>query len=124
MGSATALGGAATVLAHPGTTEAMREPYVFMEGVEMPPKAQSAYPDAEIAPDTAFVSNGEEVRLMVTPAHTGADLVVYFTESRVAHFGDTYLGANPMMFPGNDDPDAYLDISTPCSTRCIPRRSS
>ena len=109
MGSAAALGDAATVLAHPGTTEAMREPYVFMEGVELPPKAQSAYPDAEIASDTAFVSNGEEVRIAVTPAHTGADLVVYFTESRVARFGDTYLGGNPMMFPGNEDADAYLD---------------
>ena len=109
MGSSAALGGAATVLAHPGTTEAMREPYVFMEGVEMPPKAETAYPDSEIASDTAFVSNGEEVRVAVTPAHTGADLVVYFTESRVAHFGDTYLGGNPMMFPGNEDADAYLD---------------
>ena len=53
----------------------------------MPPKAQTAYPDSEIASDTAFVSNGEEVRVAVTLAHTGADLVVYFTESRVAISG-------------------------------------
>jgi glyoxylase-like metal-dependent hydrolase (beta-lactamase superfamily II) len=109
MGSAAALGSSATVLAHAGTTEAMREPYVFMPGVELPPKQQSAYPDSEIAADTAFVSNGEEVRVAATPAHTGADVVVYFTQSRVAHFGDTYLAGNPMMFPGNEDADGFLN---------------
>jgi len=124
MGSAAALGAAANMLAHPGTTEAMREPYVFMEGVEMPPKSQTAYPDSEIASDTAFVSNGEEVRVAVTPAHTGADLVVYFTESRVAHFGDTYLAGNPMMFPGNEDADAFLDNLESLLDSMHPGRSS
>jgi|TARA_B100000809_G_scaffold266715_1_gene330943 glyoxylase-like metal-dependent hydrolase (beta-lactamase superfamily II) len=95
-----------------------------MEGVEMPPKAQTAYPDSEIASDTAFVSNGEEVQVAVTPAHTGADLVVYFTESRVAHFGATYLAGNPMMFPGNGDADAFLGNLESLLDSMHPGRSS
>ena len=39
----------------------------------MPPKSQTAYPDSEIASDTAFVSNGEEVRV---------DFVKYLREVR------------------------------------------
>lgn len=99
----------ATVLAHPDTRAAMREPYVFMEGVEMPPKPSSAFPDVEIAADTSFVMNGEQVRVVPVPVHTGADLAIYFETSRVAHLGDAYLGGNPMIFPGADDPDAFLD---------------
>jgi len=109
MGAAAAFGTDARVIAHPATTAAMDEPYVFMEGVEMPPKAASARPDLEVATDTAFAVNGEEVRVLAFPAHTSGDLVVYFTDAHVAHFGDAYLGANPMMFPGTTDPDAFLD---------------
>ncbi|MCH2469475.1 MAG: hypothetical protein MK486_05630 [Gemmatimonadetes bacterium] len=90
----------------------------------MPPKAQTAYPDSEIGSDTAFVSNGEEVQVAVTPAHTGADLVVYFTESRVAHFGATYLAGNPMMFPGNGDADAFLGNLESLLDSMHPGRSS
>ena len=46
---------------------------------------------------------------MPTEAHTGGDLSVYFSESHVVHFGDTYLAGNPMMFPGAEDPDGFLD---------------
>ncbi len=52
---------------------------------------------------------GEDIRIIPTVAHTPGDISVYFTESRVAHFGDTYLGGNPMMYPGTEDPDAFLD---------------
>jgi glyoxylase-like metal-dependent hydrolase (beta-lactamase superfamily II) len=109
MGGAAALGAEATVVAHPGTAGAMREPYVFMDGVELPPKPEIALPDVEIARDTTFRFNGEEVRVVPTVAHTAGDLTVYFAGSRVAHFGDTYLGGNPMMFPGQADPDGFLD---------------
>lgn len=109
MAAAAELGAEGTVLAHPGTAAAMREPYVFMEGVELPPKPETALPDVEIARDTTFRFNGEEVRVVSTAAHTASDLTVYFAGSRVAHFGDTYLGGNPMMFPGQADPDGFLD---------------
>jgi glyoxylase-like metal-dependent hydrolase (beta-lactamase superfamily II) len=109
MGATAALGAEAIVLAHPGTTEAMREPYVFMEGVELPPRPEVALPDVEVARDTTFRFNGEEVRLVPTVAHTAGDVTVYFAGSRVAHFGDTYLAGNPMMFPGQADPVGFLD---------------
>ena len=109
MGATPELGREATVYAHPGTTAAMREPYVFMEGVEMPPKPTRAIPDVEVARDTTIVFNGEPIRLLPTVAHTPGDLSVYFTESRVAHLGDTYLAANPMMYPDPEDPDGFLD---------------
>lgn len=87
----------------------MREPYIFMEGVEMPPKPTRAMPDVEVARDTTIVFNGEPIRLLPTVAHTPGDLSVYFTESHVAHLGDTYLAANPMMYPDPEDPDGFLD---------------
>lgn len=109
MGSAAELGATATVVGHPGTTAAMREPYVFMEGVELPPKPATAFPDVEVARDTSFTFNGETVRIVPTAAHTAGDISVYFPGSGVAHLGDTYLAGNPMMFPGTEDPAAFLD---------------
>ena len=109
MGSTPELGSDATVLAHPATTAQMREPYVFMEGVSMPPKPATALADIEISRDTTFVFNGQEIVVVPTEAHTPGDLSVYFTRSRVAHFGDIYLAGNPMMYPGTEDPDGFLD---------------
>lgn len=109
MGATPVLGGEATVLAHPATAMQMREPYVFMEGVTMPRKPTSALPDIRVAADTAMRFNGEDVRIVPTEAHTAGDLSVYFIASRVAHLGDTYLPGNPMMYPGLEDPDGFLD---------------
>jgi len=109
MGAAAELGAQAEVFAHPGTAAAMAEPYVFMEGVSIPPKPASAMPDVQIAADTSIVFGGEEIRVMPTVAHTAGDLSVYFTESRVAHLGDAFLVGNPMLYPGTVEPDAFLD---------------
>lgn len=109
MGATPVLGPSTTLLAHPGTAALMREPFVFMEGVEAPPKPQAAWPDVEVAHDSTFVFNGEPVRLVPTVAHTTGDLSVYFTEARVLHLGDTWLAGNPMMYPGPSDPERFLD---------------
>ncbi len=109
MGATPDLGAEATVIAHPGTAQQMREPYVFMEGVETPPKPDVAMPDIELSRDTTITVGGEAIEIMPTVAHTAGDLSVYFTRSRVAHLGDAYLAGNPMMFPGNEDPDGFLD---------------
>ena len=109
MGATPELGGDAVVHAHPGTTAAMREAYVFIEGVTLPPKPAEALPDVEIAGDTTLVIGGVEVRLTPTVAHTAGDLSVYLPRARVAHLGDTYLAANPMMYPGQQDPAGFLD---------------
>ena len=89
MGSAADLGRSATVLAHPGTTAAMKEPYEFMDGVNLPPKAATALPDREISADTSFVFNGETVRVVPTVAHTPGDLSVYFERSRTSRTSAT-----------------------------------
>jgi glyoxylase-like metal-dependent hydrolase (beta-lactamase superfamily II) len=109
MGSVAALGAQATVIGHPATAAAMAEPYVFMEGVTLPPKDPAGFPDVEVVADTSFVFNGETVHIVATPAHTGGDLSVYFEGSRVAQLGDAYLAGNPMMFPGSEDPAGFLD---------------
>ncbi len=109
MGATPELGETATVIAHPGTAAQMDEPYVFMEGVSMPPKPATARPDVVVSTDTTITFNGERIRIIPTVAHTGGDLSIYFTDSHVAHFGDAYLGGNPMMYPGTDDPDGFLD---------------
>lgn len=109
MGSAAALGSAATVYAHSGTAAAMNEPYEFMDGVVLPPKAAAAHPDIPVDEEVTFRFNGEEVRLLPTVAHTAGDVSVHFTDSNVAHLGDAYLPGNPMMFPGATDPDGFLD---------------
>ncbi len=109
MGGLPELGVGAVVMAHPGTAAAMAEPYVFMDGVELPPKPASARPDVTLDAQWTFDFGRHQVRLVPTVAHTAGDLTVYLPDARVAHFGDTYLAGNPMMFPGNEDPDAFLD---------------
>ena len=108
MGSDAALGAEATLLAHPGTEAAMREPYVFMEGVELPPKEATALPEVQVARDTTFTFNGERVRLVPTVAHTPGDVSVYFERSKMAPVGNTSLTANPLMFPGTEDAVGFL----------------
>lgn len=107
-GAAAELGAEAVVLAHPATARAMDEPLVFMEGVEVPPRPAAARPDA-VTRDTTFAFNGEEVRILPVEAHTGADLAVHFPRARVLVLGDAWLAGNPMMFPGAEEPDAFLD---------------
>jgi len=109
VGAAAQIGEEATVLGHPGTAAAMREPYTFMDGVDLPPKPASALPDVAITSDTSFVFNGEVVYLVPTVAHTAGDVSIYFEGSKVVHFGDTYLAGNPMMFPGTTDAAGFLD---------------
>jgi cyclase len=109
MGATPELGDQATVLAHPAAEAEMLEPYVFIDGVTMPPKPTSALPDVRIAADTTIRFNGEDVRIVATEAHTAGDLSLYFAGSRVAHLGDTYLSGNPMMYPGREDPEGFLN---------------
>lgn len=109
MGGTPELGSDAVIMAHPGTATAMSEPFVFMEGVELPPKPVPALPDVQITADTTFTFGAHRVRIVPTVAHTAGDLTVYLPSARVVHLGDTYLGGNPMMFPGSDDPEAFLD---------------
>lgn len=106
-GGVAALGDEATVLAHPAAAVAMDEPYVFMEGVEVPPKLAVAHPDA-VSRDTTFRFNGQTVHIVPFEAHTGADVAVWLAGSRVLHMGDAYLGGNPLMFPGGEDPKGFL----------------
>lgn len=109
VGAAAEIGQEAAILGHPGTAAAMRTPYTFMDGVDLPPKPASALPDVEITSDTSFVFNGEVVHLAPTVAHTAGDVSIYFEGSKVVHFGDTYLAGNPMMFPGTTDAAGFLD---------------
>jgi len=100
------LGEEAEIWAHPGTTEAMAEPYTFIDGVVLDPKPEEAWPDLDVT-ERSFWFN-EEVTVFEVSAHTGEDLAVYFAGSGVLHMGDAYLGGNPMMFPGGADPDGFL----------------
>lgn len=109
MGGAEEIGRDAVVIAHPATALAMQAPYALMDGVTLPPKAASALPKVSVDSDTTIVVGGEPVRIVPTVAHTPGDLSIYFTESDVAHLGDAYLATNPMMFPGQVDPEGFLD---------------
>lgn len=109
MGSAAELGVDAQLYAHPGTAAAMAQPYVFMEGVSIPPKPASAQPDTRVDSEISIDFGGEQIRILPTVAHSTGDLSVYFTDARVAHLGDAFLVSNPMMYPGTVDPDAFLD---------------
>lgn len=109
MGATPELGDEALVLAHPGTADAMDDRYPFIDGVELPPKPAAAMPDIVVARDTTFRFNGEDVRVFPTVAHTAGDVSVHFVGARVVHLGDTWLAGNPMMYPGGEDPEAFLD---------------
>jgi len=108
-GAVADLAGEATVMGHPRTAAELHEPYTFMEGVDVPARPASVRVDVEVASDTTFRFNGEDVRILPMVAHTDGDLVVHFVGSGVVHFGDAWLGGNPMMFPGSEDPDGFLD---------------
>ena len=108
-GAVADLAAEATVVGHPRTAAALHEPYTFMEGVDVPARPASVGVDVEVASDTTFHFNGEEVRILPMVAHTDGDLVVHFLGSGVVHVGDAWLGGNPMMFPGGEDPDGFLD---------------
>ena len=109
MGSAATLGAQAHVYAHAATATAMSEPYVFMEGVSIPPKPPAALPDTRVESPMSIQFGSEQIRLQPTEAHSAGDISVYFTDARVAHLGDAFLASNPMMYPGTVDPDAFLD---------------
>lgn len=109
MGSAAELGVDAQLYAHPGTAVAMAQPYVFMEGVSIPPKPASAQPDIRVDSEMSIDFGGERIRMLPTVAHSAGDVSVYFTDARVAHLGDAFLVSNPMMYPGTVEPDAFLD---------------
>jgi glyoxylase-like metal-dependent hydrolase (beta-lactamase superfamily II) len=108
-GGAADLASEARVFAHPGTVAAMSEPYEFMEGVVVPPKPLSLRDAVTAVEGHAFPFNGETVRIVPMVAHSTGDIAVVFPASRVLHMGDAYLGGNPMMFPGGQDPDGFLD---------------
>ena len=109
MGSAAELGGEAELYAHAGTAAAMLEPYIFMDGLSIPRKPDSALPDVPIESDVSIEFGGESIRILPTVAHSSGDISVYFTESHVAHLGDAFLPSNPMMYPGTVDPNAFLE---------------
>ncbi len=99
--------GEAEIWAHPGTREAMAEPYEFMDDVILEPRLRESRSVLEMT-ERDFRFN-EEVVVFDVSAHTASDLAVYFPESGVLHMGDAYLAGNPMIFPGGDDPDGFLD---------------
>jgi cyclase len=105
-GMAPDLGAEAEIWAHPGTTRAMAEPYTFIDGVVLEPKPEQAWPVMDVIEGTFWFN--EEFDVFEVSAHTGADLAVHFAGSGVLHMGDAYLGGNPMMFPGGEDPDGFL----------------
>ena len=58
-------------------------------GTEVCP--QGALPGITVEGEASIYFNGEEIRLLTLPAgHTDSDLIVYFTQSNVAHIGDLY----------------------------------
>jgi len=108
-GALEALSGEATVRAHPATVAALPEPYTFMEGVVLPARPDAVRGAVVPVESASLPFNGEDVRFVAMPAHTAGDLAVVFPRSKVVHLGDVYLGGNPMMFPGAEDPDGFLD---------------
>lgn len=124
-GGAEALVQGTRIMAHPGAVEAMADPYTFMEDVVLPPRPQALRDAVVQVREQTLDFNGEPVRVVGVEAHTGADVAVLFPGSRVLHMGDAYLGGNPMMFPGGQDPDGFLDrldaflASLPEGTRVV-----
>ncbi len=108
MGGAEMVEGG-TIVAHPAARRAMSEPYYFLEGVSVPGKDESALPDIEVRRDTTWVMAGSRIRVLPTSAHSPGDLSVYLVDAGVAHLGDAFLPSNAMLFPGQTDPDGFLD---------------
>lgn len=59
------------------------------------PASDGALPVITVSEDATFHFNGQEVRLIHSPAaHTDGDMIVHFVEANVLHMGDTFFNGN------------------------------
>ena len=123
LGGNAAFAETARIIAHPETREAMGDLSTFIDGVQLPPRPETALPDMAVAEESRLEFNGEAVRIVALPAHTTGDLVVYFEGSDVLHMGDNYFPDRDRIYPGPTDPERFLaslgsllDHTTPRTT--------
>jgi glyoxylase-like metal-dependent hydrolase (beta-lactamase superfamily II) len=95
VGGNAVLGDKAVIIAHPYVREQVGR-YFALPAVD-----DAGSPNVTVTEETAVHFNGEDIRLIPIPGgHTAGDLVVHFTESRVACIGDLILvGSFPNASP-------------------------
>lgn len=103
------LGQNAIIVAHPAAAETMSGESEFVPGFSIPAVAPAARPDVMTDASLTIPFNGETVRVIALPAHSGGDVVVWFERSHVLHMGDDYFGAeSTRLYPGKN-PGQYFE---------------
>ena len=94
VGGNALLGSQAVIVAHPWARQQMGRYFALA------PVDTAGLPTLTVTDEAVIHFNGEEIHLIPVPGgHTGGDLVVYFTASRVAVIGDLVLAG---WFPNTD----------------------
>lgn len=95
VGGNAILSAGAIVIAHPAVRRSMRRFHA------LPPIETPGQPTVTIGTESTIHFNGEEVRLLPIPGgHSSGDVVVHFTEHKVACIGDmVLLGTFPAADP-------------------------
>jgi glyoxylase-like metal-dependent hydrolase (beta-lactamase superfamily II) len=96
VGGNPALGDAAVIVAHPGVRRQMGRYFA------LPVVDAAGLPSVTVTEDATIHFNNDVIRLLPMPGgHTAADMVVHFTQSRIACIGDlVLLGTFPNADPG------------------------
>jgi cyclase len=102
IGGRGVLGKAATLIAHKSVKDELAGKYFALDplpGQELP---------LITLKDKLFLRfNGEDIRIIHAPGHTGSDMIVHFIDSGVVHMGDLLFSESfPVLFPaqgGNAD---------------------
>ena len=123
VGGNAALGGSATIIAHP-TVRAAMNTYYSLPAIDV-----AGLPDITVTGETAVHFNGENIKVIPIPGgHTRGDMLVHFTDSKVLCLGDIVLsGAFPNADPGRGgDAKRLLGVlkklhaEMPRDTRLVP----
>ena len=109
VGGNPALGDGAVIVAHPGVRRQMGR-YLALPAVDA-----AGLPSVTLPEDATIYFNNDAIRLLPVPGgHTAGDMVVHFTQSRVACIGDlVLLGTFPNADPGRGgDAQRLIEVLT------------
>jgi glyoxylase-like metal-dependent hydrolase (beta-lactamase superfamily II) len=110
VGGVSTVGGRPEVLAHPAAITTLQSAQEFIPGVEAPARPFAATAQAVTETRMLALGGGDTAVVIPLPAHTGGDLLVWFSRARVLATGDNYLpGANPFLeLGGIQDIQGYV----------------
>ena len=106
IGGRGVLGKAATLIAHKSVKDELAGKYFALD-----PLPGQELPLIALEGELSLRFNGENIRIIPAPGHTGSDMIVHFIDSGVVHMGDLLFSESfPVLFPAQGgDADQFLE---------------